>query len=218
MKGLLIKDFRLIKTQKTFVILIAFVCGYLLVKGKGQFAMTYAGIILPMLVVSTVSFDDSDNGMSFLLTLPVSRKAYVLEKYLLGMLLLAAAGIAAGAVMIVTSAVTSAVYTFRECYTMVFGSLLTVSVILSIALPFQMKFGAEKGRLAMAVTIICIGAAGYTLQQVMKQVMNIDFWAAAEPFLQTDVMEMAVILIALIVGMLGISYAISVAVLNRRQF
>ena len=157
MKGLLIKDLKLIKTQKTFLVLITIVCGYLLLKGSGQFAMTYAGIILPMLVVTTVNFDDSGNGLSFLFTFPVSRKAYVLEKYLLGMLLLAVAGIAASVIMIVTSAVTSVVYTFQECYTMALSSLIIVSIILSLALPFQMKFGAEKGRIAMAVTIICIG-------------------------------------------------------------
>ncbi len=214
MKGLLIKDLKLIKTQKTFLVLITIVCGYLLLKGSGQFAMTYAGIILPMLVVTTVNFDDSGNGLSFLFTFPVSRKAYVLEKYLLGMLLLAVAGIAASVIMIVTSAVTSVVYTFQECYTMALSSLIIVSIILSLALPFQMKFGAEKGRIAMAVTIICIGVAGYTLQQVT----NIDFLTVAGPFRQADEMEVAAIIIALAAGMLGISYAVSVAVLKRRQF
>ena len=76
MKGLLIKDFKLIKTQKLFIVIITAICGYLLAIGKMEFAMIYSAIIFSMLVVSTVNYDDQDNGMGYLFTLPAGRDMY----------------------------------------------------------------------------------------------------------------------------------------------
>lgn len=35
-----------------------------------------------MIAVGTLSYDETDNGLAFLMTLPVDRKTYVREKYL----------------------------------------------------------------------------------------------------------------------------------------
>lgn len=91
MKGLLIKDLKLIMTQKLLIFIVGGVSCYLLVTGKAEFGMSYMAFILAILVINTINYDDHDNGMSFLLTFPISRKIYVIEKYLLGMILIAAA-------------------------------------------------------------------------------------------------------------------------------
>ena len=198
MKGLLIKDFKLIKTQKLFILIITAICGYLLAVGKMEFAMIYSAIIFSMLVVSTVNYDDQDNGMGYLFTLPVSRKGYVLEKY-------------------VFSIVKSAAYTSEDLSGAVWGFWVTGSFILSATLPFQIKYGAEKGRIALAITILCVGVAGYVIQEAVKA-FDIDISAFAEPLLHASAIQTAVLLIVLIVVMLGISYLISVSFMKKRQF
>lgn len=44
-----------------------------------------------MIAVGTLSYDETDNGLAFLMTLPVDRKTYVREKYLFILICTAAA-------------------------------------------------------------------------------------------------------------------------------
>ena len=41
-------------------------------------------IVTAIFAITTISYDEFDNGLAFLMTLPVTRKQYVAEKYLLG--------------------------------------------------------------------------------------------------------------------------------------
>ena len=217
MKGLQIKDFKLIKTQKLFIVIITAICGYLLAIGKMEFAMIYSAIIFSMLVVSTVNYDDQDNGMGYLFTLPVSRKGYVLEKYVFGILLMGLALTVGSILLAILSIVKSAAYTSEDLFDAVWGFWVTGSFILSATLPFQIKYGAEKGRIALAITILCVGVAGYVIQEAVKA-FDIDISAFAEPLLHASAIQTAVLLTVLIVVMLGISYLISVSFMKKRQF
>ena len=38
-------------------------------------------IFVPMVINSTISYDDTDHGMAYLMTLPVTRRQYVYSKY-----------------------------------------------------------------------------------------------------------------------------------------
>ena len=88
MKGLLIKDFVYIKNQRVFLLILAAISVYFFVSGQNLFfVVTYVSAMFATLIVNTVSFDEQDGGMGFLFTLPISRKAYVLEKYVFGILM-----------------------------------------------------------------------------------------------------------------------------------
>ena len=87
MKGLMVKDFHLLLTQSRFYMILLIV---LFVAGTSTEAMYVAGyisIVFPMFAISTISYDEYDNGNAFLFTLPFTRKEYVLSKYLFGLLL-----------------------------------------------------------------------------------------------------------------------------------
>ncbi len=217
MKGLLIKDLKLIMTQKLLIFIVGGVSCYLLVTGKAEFGMSYMAFILAILVINTINYDDHHNGMSFLLTFPISRKIYVIEKYLLGMILIAAAMAAGSVVLIIVSSAKSVDYAPQEWFGAGVGSLLSASVFLSGSLPLQLKYGAEKGRMVMATVIICAGVAGYTIQQVVKAA-SIDVSAVVEPFLQADAIKVAAAVCILAIGLLALSYVISVAIMKKKQF
>ena len=90
MKGLLIKDGRLMITQgKTLLGIAVFmiVCSFLQGDSFPQFAASYSIMMTTIFTISTVSYDEHDNGIKYLLVLPVERRTYVKEKYCFGILM-----------------------------------------------------------------------------------------------------------------------------------
>ena len=87
MKGLMIKDLKLMKNQKSFaVIFAAVILFYLFTEVTATIIIGYACIVSAMFTVGTLSYDDLDNGNAFLFTLPFARKSYAAEKYILTIL------------------------------------------------------------------------------------------------------------------------------------
>ncbi len=82
MKGLFIKDLILLRNQwKTFIAFIGL--GFFMAMSmKDNAGVIYMAMVISMFSISTLGYDEFDNGFRFLFTLPVSRKAYVREKYL----------------------------------------------------------------------------------------------------------------------------------------
>ena len=88
MKGLLVKDFRLLKVQKNFFLLIiAVAIGMALFTNDVAPMLGFLAFVLSIFTLSTISYDEFDNGNAFLFSLPVSRKDYAIEKYCLGLIL-----------------------------------------------------------------------------------------------------------------------------------
>ena len=80
MKGLLIKDFKLMKNQKQFFLVILFFCiFFVVINGNPAFMISYLMVMCSFFTLSTISYDDFDHGMGYLFTLPVTRKIYVTE-------------------------------------------------------------------------------------------------------------------------------------------
>lgn len=84
MKGLLLKDIGLLKNMKV-MIAIYFILGAIFSFTNTQFILgtCYVATFSGMLGIGTLSYDEYDNGNAYLLTLPITRKEYVLEKYIL---------------------------------------------------------------------------------------------------------------------------------------
>ena len=78
MKGLLIKDMKLMLGQIMFLIVLPIV-GAMIVVPSGQLNMGFGYIasVSGLFAVTTINYDSYDNGYSFLFTLPVSRRGYV---------------------------------------------------------------------------------------------------------------------------------------------
>ncbi len=147
MKGLLIKDMKLMLMQKRFLLIImaVAVCMTLWMKDEA-FLMGYLCFVLSIFAVSTISYDEFDNGYSFLFTLPVSRRGYVVEKYLL-CLLTALGALGVSVIALSLMGLLRPVASIPELLISAVGLLLSVTVFLSFMLPIQLKFGAEKGRI-----------------------------------------------------------------------
>ena len=77
MKGLLVKDLKLILQNKTMLaVLVMIEAVFLVMQGADgmAFVMAYMMMGYSMLALSTVMLDEHDKSMAFLMAMPVSRK------------------------------------------------------------------------------------------------------------------------------------------------
>lgn len=217
MKGLLIKDFRLMKGQKNFFFVIVVISvGMAAFSEDLSFMMSFLPFVLSLFTLSTISYDEFDNGNAFLFTLPVSRAGYTIEKYCLALLLGGGAWVlsvllAMGAVILRETA------SLSETVMMAVMMLPPLIVIQAVMIPFRLKFGGEKGRIAL------IGVFG------LLSVIGIAAVKAARMF-RIDIEDMLGILSAASMGtivaalmviaviLLLISVKISISIMKNKEF
>ena len=167
MKGLFVKDIELMKQQKQFFILVVVMGVILNLAGSGSFATGYFTFVTAIFAITTISYDEFDNGLAFLMTLPVTRKQYVAEKYLLG----AGLTVAAWGIEAITGVICKGVAELQGCLSeKIIGTLIYIPLallMLSVSLPLVIHFGAEKGRYIAMVMWAIIIAVVYTLIKTM---------------------------------------------------
>lgn len=152
MKGLLIKDFFILCTQKKFFMMILAMGILLTFAGQDiTFVMGYMMMVFGIFSGTTITYDEMNHGMSFLLTLPVSRKQYVQSKYLFLILSVAAALAVSFLLGYAGSAVGNVAADMPELAVTGVMMAFVVMAFMSIYLPLILKFGAEKARIAVAV-------------------------------------------------------------------
>ena len=89
-RGLLEKDFRLFFRQGSSLFLaLAFVALFFILTGKT--GVTFIAIYIPSVMAvysgNTISYDENGHGYTYLFSLPVNRKIYVREKYILSFIM-----------------------------------------------------------------------------------------------------------------------------------
>lgn len=152
MRGLLTKDLCLIMKQKTTLFIwFAMAVFFVVVNQDAFFGVSYSMLLMTILIIGTISYDDHDNGMGFLMTLPISRRDYAVEKYVLVLLGTFVAGVVAtalGAAYILISQNGAAL----DELLIAAATMFCMSVLFSsLMIPVQLKFGAEKGRIFMLI-------------------------------------------------------------------
>lgn len=171
---MLIKDLRLMKNQgRTLFLMILVVGGVMsgLLNVGPTFIVGYITIIFSLFTVSTVSYDEFDNCYLFLMTLPVTRKNYVNEKYLFALLSIVfawCAGIVLGLILMVVqpSGEVDAADWFGTCL----GYIFTAWIFVSVMLPLRLKFDAEKARYANLIMIAAVAIAAFLISNALEYV------------------------------------------------
>ena len=163
MRGLLEKDIRLLlHSKQTFLCFIAITI-ILGVTQKNTFVLGYSTFLMAALLVSTLSYDEMNHGLAFLFTLPIDRKMYVREKYLLCIGGSFIAWFIALVLYLIVMVVSNSHIVFSE--ELVKGvDFLPIGILyLSLLLPLQLKFGVEKSRLVVVGVSVFVGSMIYFL-------------------------------------------------------
>lgn len=216
MRGLLIKDFRLLKGQTKFFVIIFIMTIFLSLNSSDNFAITYLTFICGFLAISSVGYDDNGNAMPFLLTLPVSRSLYVREKYVFGALI-TAIGWAAG--VVITGVIGLVKGNPLPADELIFNLvwLLLWLMTMSLSLPAVLKYGTEKGKIALLASILVFVAAVYVASRFFEQ-MGYDIDAVIEGFSALDTLGIVALLSVLAIVMLVVSCAIATRIVRRKEY
>lgn len=135
------------------------------------------GVIVGMISLSTFSYDEMAKSNRYVLTLPVTRKEIVLEKYILavgatvlGSLLGFILTLLIGNLMNYVRPDNIIDINLDTLLSTSLGGLFGVSLIQAIQIPSIFKWGAEKGRIQMLIGIFALvvlaAGAGFVIQQL----------------------------------------------------
>lgn len=210
MKGLLIKDLAILKQQSRSLLAIVLIAVFMMVAEKNvNFVVSYVNILFVMFGITTLNYDAFDNGFTFLFTLPITKKMYVAEKYLFS-LMCVAAGILISVVFVLAVGQMSPI-----ALGFLAGYAMFEVVFLSLLLPIELKYGPEKGRIAMIVLFAIIMAITFGIKKVA---VDVDF-SKLIYFLETSSKSVLIAIgSVLAVVIMGISYLISCRVMEKKEF
>lgn len=217
MKALFIQDIRYMLTQKSFLALIALV-GIVLAMSQNDnyiFVIGYLGFMGMITGMMSITMDDQNHGLTFLFSLPIDRRVYVREKYLFIIFMGLFFGISATALCLLFRVFADYKAPIDEILATGVGTLIVMLLFVCFMLPLQLKFGAERARLASFIAI------GLFFAAVLLAGLVVNF-ADALPFIQAFLSlspaALAGIGLAVLIVCLRISYSASLRIILRREF
>ena len=218
MKGLLIKDIRLMLGQKRFFLIVLGMGVMLMFSGDNpSSSMGYITMLLTIFSLNTISYDEHENGMSFLMTLPITRKIFVQEKYVFA----GGLAIAAGAFSVILAYVVSTIRNIEVSLSeiLVVGATLSaVSILIfAITLPLMIKFGSDKGRIALFVVFAVIGVLVALLAKAAENpdILLMDIMVN---FSEMSAGMLVFIAVFALILMVLASYLVTVKIISKKEY
>lgn len=219
MKGLLIKDFKLMLNQKNFFILIVLILGATacFLDFDYYFLIGYFMFICSLFTISTISYDEFDNGNAFLFTLPFSRSRYVEEKYCFGILAGTCSWFLSFVITTIIQIINSNNFIFSDWMLSTLVMLPIMFVMLAILIPFQLKYGSENGRIAIIIFLGGGFVVCYLLANLLAQ-SQINFNALISFINNVDPLIILLIIFAICLAILFVSMKISKRIVLKKEF
>lgn len=217
MKGLYIKDIRLLLKQKTFFLVIICLSIFNSMNLKNIAVVPSLMIFfLVSLVFTTIAYDEVDHGLTFLFTLPISRKKYVGEKYLLsigtiGVALLLSLGI----IVVMNKVQNQSIAAERLLF--IFGFVCLLGLLyMSLLMPIYFKFGAEQSRLILMLvigTVLFLSFAG----SYLAEKMDINVANKLNAILSQPTWLLILVSLVIVAIAAALSYVISVSIVKKKE-
>ena len=217
MKALFIQDIRYMLTQKSFLVTILIV-GIALALGQNDnyiFVIGYLGFMGMITGLMSLTMDDQSHGLAFLFSLPIDRRTYVREKYLFVVFMGIVFSLFATALCLLFRVFADYKAPTDEILSTAVGPLAVMLLFICFMLPLQLKFGAERARLASFIAIGLFFAAVIVAGLVVNFADALPFIQA---FLSLSPVALIGIAIAFLIVCLRISYSASLRVMLRREF
>ncbi|NBJ91533.1 ABC-2 transporter permease [Parablautia muri] len=159
MKGLILKDFYLLKSYgKQYVLIFGAMIIYALFMRSSSFAMIYFVLMGSTVVLSSMSMDEAVSFHKFALTMPVNLSTIIKSKYIL-FLITIGIGTAVSILMeLVLTFVSSDARIWISFGREEFAATVTVFVLANaISIPFMFKLGVEKARYINICSMLAVG-------------------------------------------------------------
>lgn len=217
MAGLIEKDIRILLQRKQVIVLfmvIAIILGFSM---GGTFVVGYTTFCILILAVSTISYDEFDNGFSFLMTLPVTRQIYVMEKYILCAICGVVAWVFSLVICICENQYKQTIVVTEDLFIEAVIMLPAVLLVMDMMIPVQLKYGSEKSRVVMITIIGIVMVVGIGVKKVVET-LDLPLALLFEKLQGITDMQMLIGCIVFTIAATMLSLAISVKIINNKEF
>ncbi len=221
MKGLLIKDFKILMNQKRFMIMFCFVAIILSFSMDTSFMVSYISMIGTILTLSTISFDYQDEGYSFLMTLPIKRGDYAVGKYVFTVLGLASFWAISIVLQFASFFIRRVDFDLTETLAADICLLPLFIFVAAVLIPIEIKFSPEKVRVVMFLffgIVLVVAMGGKALLGRLEDTNGSDILSKLEMLDAVNPVMLILGVLAISVIMLSISMIISVRIMEKREF
>ena len=217
MAGLIEKDIRLMMQRRASLFMLLVIAIFMATSTDGTFIIGYITFLSSIFTISTLAYDEYDNGYLFLMSLPIDAKTYALSKYIfsfgcgiiswiIGVILMFAVNFTKGIPLDVANNLMEA-----------FAIFPVLALILDFMIPITLKYGSEKGRI---VLLIVAGAISATAVLVLRLVAHTE---VSEPDILTKIDSLPPALFIGIMAVLGIlltvaSFLASVRIMKNKSY
>lgn len=217
MAGLMEKDFRILLQRKQAFLVFLVIAVLLSVTQGGAGVVGYLPFISAMLAVSTISYDEFDNGYPFLFTLPITRKSYVAEKYIFCFLTVFCSWIFSVILYVAIDKLQGGETPVSEMLFVSILLLLIAVVLMDVMVAVQLKYGAERSRV---VIIAIFGICFLAIYALAKLLEKAGVETAAVFGYMERISATGILLLLLAAGIVAtfISVLFSIAVMEKKTF
>lgn len=207
MKGLLIKDFYMMKKYCRAYLLIAVVFIAVSFFAEENLFMTfYPCLLCGMIPVNLLAYDERSHWMEFSGTLPYTKAQIVSGKYLIGLMTQAALLVVTGVAQGIRMAMAGS-FALRDFAVLMLLMLCVSTIASSITMPFVFKLGVEKGRVAYYVMVGVVCGGIVVASSIFRGQMQSDIQANAP-----------LTVVALVcIGIYALSWYLSVVFYQKRE-
>ena len=217
MAGLMEKDFRILLQRKQAFLVFLVIAVLLSVTQGGAGVVGYLPFISAMLAVSTISYDEFDNGYPFLLTLPITRKSYVAEKYLFCSLTVFCSWIFSVILYVVIDRFQGGKTPISEMLFVSILLLLIAVILMDVMVAVQLKYGSERSRVVIiAIFGICFLVI-YALAKLLEKA-GVETAAAFGYLERISAVELVLLLLVAGIAATVISVMVSISVMEKKTF
>lgn len=220
MKGLLIKDLRFMLQNKKILVSVLFITMvFLMTMGeeRATFLIGYITMMCGMLVLNTISTDEFDKSITFLMTMPIDRTIYAKEKYVFAFF-----GSLFGWIIATIPCIVLRWNQVMEILVSAVAIFAVLYLFQMLMLPVTLKFGSDKGRMvlvviAASVVVFCMMAekmgGSVFVEQVKRVLYQMVNWVRS---LNGWVVGVAVCLFYVICFV--VSFVVSVRIMEKKEF
>lgn len=222
MNGLLEKDILiLIKQKKLFIIYLASAL-MLSFAMDSTFVVTYFTMIGSLLVLTTISYDTFDNGMPFLMSLPVDGKTYAKEKFLFSLIGLFVSWVAGVAAQFISMLLQHKAIDALDLLSMDIAFVPIFLIIISVMIPINLKYGAEKGRIVLIVICGLVVGIAFLGKKIFSDLIKdtskieLEYWLAKISSIPKSAIIISGFGIAFVIFFLAMK--ISSGIMNKKEY
>ena len=216
MKGLFLKDYYLNFSNRRSLFLFLFMSIFMAFAMDGSFIIGYTGMLMGILAIGTISYDSNENGMAFLMCLPIGRKDYVKEKFIYTFLM-ETIGCLVGVIIYYAVSLIKGMAVDAIAH-LSFGAsfALVMSLMMALMILIELKYGVEKSRTVMLVIYGIVFILAFAVKQIpglQRALISFVIFLSKAPAAMV-----AVAVLAIYLTILFILYSLSLRAMEKKEF